>query len=214
MRYDQLAVREAQRLALSVITAETVKIKDESGNVCDQKNDYYVNPLNVTMPMKLVQEIPWVVTTQNNQFDFSIQAPGQVPGTNNNVILGQKNVFVCYAIQILFGEGANAANRIYRSFGNTVNDDALYNSLISIRLEQSTLIDKVNGQDFRDVPSVITEFNSLDGMLLINPVRIVPGDLGTFSLFINLLNPIAALVITPNMFISARLVGAFGQASA
>lgn len=221
MRYDHQAIREAQRKCLEVITAPSVKVKNDKGQICDERNPYWVNPLNVSMPIKLVQEIPWVNTTQNNIFDFSITAPNQVPGVNNNVILGQKNVFCCYGIQILFSEhqangvgGLTSANAIYRSFGNTVNDDALYNSLISIRFEQSTLVDRVNGQDFRDVPNVVTEFNSNDGMLLINPIRIVPGDLGIFSMFINLLNPIATLTITPNMFISARLVGAFGQASA
>lgn len=214
MRYDQQAIREAQRMAFNVITQPKTQIKNDQGVVCDIDNPYWVNPLNVTMPMKLVQEIAWVNTTQNFSFDFSINAPVQVPGTNNNVILGQNNVFVAYGIQILFRDGASSANGVYRSFGNTVNDDALYNSLISIRLEQSTLIDKVNGQDFRDVPNAVTEYNSLDGMLLINPVRIVSGKLGTFTLNLNLLNPISALTISANQFISARLVGAYGQASA
>lgn len=214
MRYDQVAVREAQRKAFEVITAKSVEVKDSTGTICTVDNEYWVNPLNVTMPMKLVQEIAWVNTSQQLQFDFSINAPVQVPGTNNNVILGQNNVFVCFGIQILFRDGASAANGVYRSFGNTPNDDSLYNSLVSIRMEQSTLIDKVNGQDFRDVPNAVTEFNSLDGMLLINPVRIVSGKLGTFQMLINLLNPISALVISSNQFVSARLVGAYGQASA
>lgn len=214
MKYDQVAVRESQRKAFDVITAPKTTIKDSSGNICDVDNPFWVNPLNVTMPMKLVQELPWVNTGQQFNFDFSINAPVQVPGTNNNVILGQNNVFVAYGIQILFRDGASSANGVYRSFGNTANDDALYNSLISIRLEQSTLIDKVNGQDFRDVPNAVTEYNSLDGMLLINPVRILTGKLGTFTLSINLLNPISALVISANQFVSARLVGAYGQASA
>lgn len=214
MRYDQVAIREAERKAFEVITSPTMQAKNSAGDICNVANEYWVNPLNVTMPMKLVQEIPWVNTTQNNVFDFSINAPVQVPGTNNNVILGQNNVFVCYGIQILFRDGASSANGVYRSFGNTPNDDALYNSLVSIRMEQSTLIDKVNGQDFRDVPNAVTEFNSLDGMLLINPVRIVSGKLGTFALSINLLNPISALVISASQFISVRLRGAYGQASA
>lgn len=214
MRYDQVAIREAERKAFEVITAPSMDIKDDTGKICQVENKYWVNPLNVTMPMNLVQEIPWVNTTQNNNFDFSINAPAQVPGTNNNVILGQNNVFVCYGIQILFRDGASSANGVYRSFGNTPNDDSLYNSVVSIRMEQSTLIDKVNGQNFRDVPNAVTEFNALDGMLLINPVRIVSGKLGTFMLSINLLNPISALVISASQFISVRLRGAYGQASA
>lgn len=214
MRYDQSAIRDAQRLALSVLTASTTKTLDANGNVCDVPNQYYVNPLNVTMPIKLVQETPWINTTQSFQFDFSINAPVQVPGVNNNVILGQNNVFAPYGIQLLFGDGANAANRIYRSRGITPNDDSLYNSLISIRFEQSTLVDKVQGQDFRDVETGVNEAYSDNGLVLINPIRIVSGKLGTFSMFVTLLNPIAALPISANQFISARLVGCFGQASA
>ena len=214
MRYDQSAIRDAQRLALSVLTAPTSQVKDANGNLCEVKNEYFVNPLNVTMPIKLVQELPWINTTQSFQFDFSINAPVQIPGVNNNVILGQNNVFAPYGIQIMFGDGANAANRIYRAHGITPNDNALYNSLISIRFEQSTLVDKVQGQDFIDIENGVNETYSDNGLVLINPIRIVSGKLGTFSMFITLLNPIAALPISANQFISARLVGCFGQASA
>lgn len=215
MKYDHVAIREAERKAFEVITATATQEKNANGEICNTANPFWVNPLNVTMPMELVQETPWVNTGQQFNFDFSINAPVQVPGTNNNVILGQNNVFVAYGLKLLFRDGASSANGVYRSFGNTPNDDSLYNSLVSIRLEQSTLIDKVNGQNFRDVPEgAVTSFNALDGLLLINPVRIVTGKLGTFTLSINLLNPISALVISANQFVSARLVGAYGQASA
>lgn len=214
MRYDQSAIRDAQRLALAVLTAPKTNVLDQNGRVCEVDNQYYVNPLNVTMPIELVQETPWINTTQVFNFDFSINAPVQVPGVNNNVILGQNNVFAPYAIKLKFGSGANAANRIYRARGITPNDDALYNSLVSIRFEQSTLVDKIQGQSFRDVMTAVNEDYSDTGMVLINPIRIVSGKLGTFTLTINLLNPIAALVISANQFISARLVGCFGQASA
>jgi len=215
MKYDQVAIREAERRAFDTITNPKMATKGDNGAICEVDNPYWVNPLNVSMPVTLVQEVAWVNTTQNFAFDFSINAPVQVPGTNNNVILGQNNVFVLYGIQILFRDGASSANGVYRSFGNTVNDDALYNSLVSIRMEQSTLVDKVNGQNFRDVPEgAITAFNALDGLLLINPVRIVSGKLGTFTLNLNLLNPTSALIISASQFISVRLRGAYGQASA
>jgi len=214
MRYDQQAIRDAERLAFRTITAQEQTGKNADGVICKIPNKYWVNPLNVTMPMKMVQEVPWLNTNQELIFDFSINAPNQIPGTNNNVILGQNNVFVGYGIQILFGDGTNAANRIYRSRGLTPNDDALYNSLISVRMEQSTLIDKVNGLDFRDVETAPGEFYATAGMILINPIRIVSGKLGTFSLAIRMLNPFAALVISPNQFVSVRLLGAYGQASA
>ena len=214
MRYDQQAIRDAERLAFRTITATEQKGKNAEGVICKIPNKYWVNPLNVTMPMKMVQEVAWVNTNQELIFDFSINAPNQIPGTNNNVILGQNNVFVGYGIQILFGDGADAANRIYRSRGLTPNDDALYNSLVSVRMEQSTLIDKVNGQDFRDVETSPNEFYATAGMMLINPIRIVSGKLGTFSLAIRMLNPFSTLVISADQFVSVRLLGAYGQASA
>lgn len=224
MKNDQLAVQGMQRLAFGVITNPTVKVvanqqqavenKCAVGEVVEIRNKYAVDPLNVTMPATLTQETPWVTTTNSFMFNFAINGPDQVPGTNNNISLGLNNVFVIYGIQILFGEGANAANRIYRSFGNTPNDDALYNSVVQIKMAQSTLIDRVDGRSFRDVPEVLTAASEDLGMVLINPARIITGDLGSFQVFINLLNPISALVITANMFISVRLKGAWGQASA
>lgn len=224
MKHDQLAVQGIQRLAFGVITNPNVEVvanqQQAAQNNCKAgdrimiPNKYYVNPLNVTMPATLTQETPWVNTTQQFSFDFSINGPGQTPGTNNNIPLGLNNVFVIYGIQILFGEGSNAANRIYRSFGNTPNDDSLYNSFVQIKMAQSTLIDKVDGRSFRDVPDVVTAADEDLGMVLINPVRIITGDLGFFTLFINVMNPISTLVITDSMFLSVRLKGAFGQASA
>lgn len=224
MRIDPQAEQAMQRLAFGVLTnpfSEVVANQQQAAQFSCQvgerikiPNKYSVNPINVTMPATLTQEIPWVNTNQQLAFDFSINAPVQVAGTNNNILLGKNNCAVIYALTLLFGEGNNAANRIYRSFGNTPNDDSLYNSIVQIKMEQSTLVDKIDGRDFRDVPNVITEGSADMGKVLINPVRIVTGELGFFSVFINLLNPISALVITANMFVSMRLKIGFGQASA
>lgn len=224
MRIDPQAEQAMQRLAFSVLTApvsEVVANQQQAAqfncNVGERvkiPNKYSVNPIQVTMPATLTQEIPWVNTNQQLGFDFSINGPVQVAGTNNNIALGKNNVAVIYAMQLLFGEGANSANRIYRSFGNTPNDDSIYNSIVQVKMEQSTLIDKIDGRDFRDVPDVVTASSADYGKVLINPVRIVTGELGFFSVFVNLLNPISALVITANMFVSMRLKIGFGQASA
>lgn len=224
MRIDPQAEYAQQRLAYGVLTNPGTEVVANQQQAVENKcavgervtipNKYYVNPINVTMPATLTQEIPWINTSQQLQFDFSINGPGQTPGTNNNIVLGKNNVAVIYAMQLLFGEGSNAANRIYRSFGNTPNDDSLYNSVLQVKMEQSTLVDKVDVRDFRDVPDVLTASASEFGKLLINPVRIVTGELGFFSVFINLLNPISTLVITDNMFVSMRLKIGFGQASA
>jgi len=224
MKIDPQAEQAMQRLAFGVLTNPATVVKANAtqaaqfnckeGEQVEIPNKYYVTPINVTMPATLTQEIPWVNTGQVLQFDFSINGPGQTPGVNNNIALGKNNVAVIYAMQLLFGQGANSANRIYRSFGNTPNDDSLYNSIVSMKMEQSTLVDKIDGRDFRDVPDVVTAGSADLGKLLINPVRIVTGELGFFSVFINLLNPISTLVITAEMSVSMRLKIGFGQASA
>lgn len=223
MKYDQVAIQNAERRAFEVLTERksivmadaqiAARMSCKEGDAVEVPNKYYVNPINVSNPATLVQETAWVNTGQQLSFDFTINGPNP-SATLNNIPLGKNNVFVIFGIQILFGEGANANNRIYRSFGNTPNDDSLYNSIVQMKMEQSTLLDKVDGRNFRDVPSVLTEAHPDDGLLLIQPLRIVTGELGFFSVFINLINPISALVITSNMFVSMRLRGAFGQASA
>lgn len=224
MRIDPQAEQAMQRLAYGVLTSQVSEVvanqqqatlyNCQAGDRIKIPNKYSVTPINVTMPATLTQEIPWVNTNQQLIFDFSINGPAQVAGTNNNISLGKNNIAVIYAMQLLFGEGSNSANRIYRSFGNTPNDDSLYNSIIQAKMEQSTLIDKIDGRDFRDVPQVITEGSADMGKVLINPTRIVTGELGFFSVFINLLNPISTLILSANMFVSMRLKIGFGQASA
>jgi hypothetical protein len=183
---------------------------DDKGH--QKPNPYYTNPASISMGAQLVQEQPFTNASSTFSFDFSINAP-IATSTLNNVVLGKNNVLAFYAIQILIGEGANGNNRIYRSRGLTPEDDSLYNSVVTMKFEQSTLIDKMNGLNFRDVGTNANEFWAEAGLHLINPQRVVSGELGVFNLTINLINSISALVISPNLFISARLHGAFGQAS-
>jgi hypothetical protein len=214
MRYDQTAIREAERKAFELLTLPTMQVKDAQGQICNVENKYWVDPINITMPAILSQELPFTNANNEMEFNFSIGGPEQVPGVNNNVKIPQNAVYAIYGLRVRIGEGVNAANRIYRSFGNTPNDDALYNSIHSMKFEQSDLIDKVDGQSFRDVPNVVTESNFLDGMLLVNPVRFITGKLGTFLYKIKMLNPIAGLVLTANTTVKVDLRGAFGPAKA
>lgn len=204
MRFDLQSVREAQRQAFHTLAAP----KTKNG----QRNPYYTNPANISMTAQLIQEQAF--TNQSNQFtfDFSINAPIATT-TLGNVTLGKNNTFVYYAIQILIGEGANANTRIYRSRGLTSNDDSIYNSIVSMQFESSQLIDKINGHSFRDVGTNANEFWTEAGLSLINPQRVVSGELGKFNLQITLLNSISAVVLSPNLFLSVRLHGALGQAT-
>lgn len=203
MRFDLQSVREAQRAAYHALTKPTL----ENG----AKNPYYTDPASVSIAGTLVQEQPFTNQTNTFVFDFSINAPVATAALGN-VVLGKNNVMSIYAIQLLIGEGANANTRIYRSRGLTPNDDSIYNSFWQMKMEQSTLIDKMNGQNFRDVGTNANEFWSEAGLYLINPQRLISGELGTFQVSINLINSIAGVVLSPNLFLSVRLHGAFGQA--
>jgi len=214
MKYDQSAIREAERRAFELLTLSTMQEKDSNGNLCEVKNRYWVDPIDITMPALLSQELAWTNANTELEFNFSINGPQQAPGVNNNVVIPQNAVYAIYGLRVRFGDGANAANRIYRSFGLTPNDDALYNSIHSMKFEQSDLIDKIDGQSFHDTPDVATATNMLDGMLLINPVRFITGKLGTFLYKIRMLNPINALVMSANATVKVDLRGAFGPAKA
>ena len=223
MRYDQTAIQWAERNAYSILTSpvqEEIKWNEADDGTMTQsrrlvRNKYFVEPLNISAPTELVQELPFINATQVFNFQYDINAPTAqaAPGTNN-VILGKNNIMCMYGLKIWQGEGVNANNRIYRSFGLTVNDNSLYNSTISMRFEQSTLMDKIPGQSFRDVYTSPLEWNSMSGMILINPQRIVTGEMGVLTITINLITPINALVLSPNIFLSCRPVIVYGAASA
>jgi len=203
MRFDLQSIREAQRQAYRTLSDATMP--DGSSN------RFYVPAGQITMGAQLIQEQPFVNTAQSFTFDFSLNAPTKSV-TLNNVVLGKNNVFVCYAFQLLLGEGATGNNRIYRSRGITPNDDSIYNSNTTLKLESNVVVDKMNGLGYRDVGTNANEFWAEAGLQLINPQRILTGELGTFQTTIELYNSISALVLTPNVFLSFRLIGALGQA--
>lgn len=198
MRFDLQAVREAQRQAYNTLTADT-------------SSPFYTPPAQTTMGAQLIQEMPFSSANQEYIFDFSINGPGP-SATLNNVVLGKNNIFVCYGFQVLLGEGANANNRIYRSRGLTPDDESIYNSNTQLKLESNVVIDKMTGLGYKDVGTNANEFWAEAGMQLINPQRILTGELGTFQTMLRILNPISTLVISANMFISFRLIGCLGQA--
>lgn len=189
MRIDQKALQMSQRKAYDTIKTQVV-------------------PENISMPAMLIQEQAYAVTSNTYVFDFSSKAP-QASSTLNNILLGDNNVFVQYGIQVLIGEGANANNRVYRSYGNSTSDNALYNGVLSQKLESNTMIDKMSTMSFRDWDQ---NFTSESGLVLINPLRVLNGRLGVWSVIINL-QSISALTLTANLFISVRLHGCLGQAT-
>jgi hypothetical protein len=83
-----------------------------------------------------------------------------------------------------------------------------------VKFEQSTLVDKIEGQSFRDVYTSPLEFDSNAGLVLWQPLRVVTGELGVFSVNINVLGSMSGVVLSSNIFLSVRPLIVFGQASA
>lgn len=215
MRFDQNAIMDGQRRAYTALTSTMVSEQINEGGTLKKSvkpNRHYVPPKLTTSPAMLIQELAWVNTTTTFVFDFSINGPVQTPGVNNNIQLKKNDVFAFYGIQFLMATGSNAASFIYRAHGVLPADDAAYNSVLSVKTESSTYMDKMEGQYFRDVAANANEFYGDMGLQIINPVRIISGELGTFQLVLTLKNPTNALVLSANTLLSMRLHGVYGQA--
>ena len=173
-----------------------------------------MTPLNMTFPARLRQELPYLNTQSVFKFDFSQKAPDATAALNN-VNLGINNLMAVVGIQLLIGTG-EASNRVYRSFGVTVNDDIIYNgnSIVQLKIEADVLIDIFPTRALRDVGTTATESWDEAGMKLISPMRGLHGSLGVFEVSINLGQPIAGFDLTPDTFLSLALWGGIAQASA
>jgi hypothetical protein len=233
MRFDSTSLMDMQRRAFAALSSPThtehVRKDKISGAVVPPgvpvkpgqelthhkraiNNPHYVPAKLTSSPGMLVQELPWTNAQTIYEFDFSINGPQQTPGVNNNLVIAKNDVFAIYAVQMLFGTGTNSASFIYRSHGVLPNDDAVYNSFLQIKTESSTYVDKMEGQFFRDNPANSNEYFGEIGMQIINPIRIVSGELGVFKVILNLKNPISTLVISANTVVSMRLHGVYGLA--
>ena len=230
MRYDAMTVQNAERKAFAMLTDSHIEVHPNTqhpqkviANEADAKsvpgmragahyvpNKFYSQKAYVTSPYTLIQEIPYTPAGPY-QFNFTaVQAPPPSAVANNRVLSVNQTVCI-YGFQILIGQGALAVNRYYRSYGIAINDNAIYNSTINMQLETNTLIDGIEGQCFRDTPTAPTESWDNMGLKLIQPLRIFNGDLG--RLFINIVpnNSLAGLILTPNQFLSFRLLCVLGN---
>lgn len=173
-------------------------------------NYWHVKPDNITCPSVLIQELPLDGTTNALQFIFNQNAPNPSP-TLNNVVLGVNDVFVMYGIQVLFGVGALGVNRQYYTHGLLASDGAVYQgATMSIQFEQSQTVKNIDMTEFNYTEG--TDFKPEEAITLINPLRLLTGRLGTFTVTINM-QSLAGLVFTPNAYVRVALRGVLGQAS-
>lgn len=218
MRYDSQTIeaykqRAKQRLMLPFFQEK--KFDKTSGQIVDGPivvNEFYVPGTQITSPATLVQEQAWVNSKQSFEFDFSINGNKPTAALNNN-ILPKNNYFAIYGFQLLIGFGDAANNRTYLPNMPTVNDGSVYNSIIQLKIETDTMIDILEGQDFKDQYEAPNIVDQTSGLVLVDPIRVLSGEMGVFKVFINLKNSISALAITPSLFLSMRLKGVMGQAS-
>jgi hypothetical protein len=187
----------AQRKAFETLT------KSEGVN-----EKFRVRPESVTIPAALIQEQALTNANGMMSFIFGSKSPIGTP-VLNNIILGENDIAVVYGIQLLIGQGPTVNNRVYRSYGPAVQDNAPYNGVISIQLESNVPIANIDTLQFQKIDG--TNRDQFDGAAVINPQRIITGRISTFNVQLQM-NNIAASVFTPNLFVSMRLLIALGQA--
>lgn len=173
-------------------------------------NVWHVKPDNITCPSGLAQELPLDGTTNTLSFIFNQNSPTATP-TLNNITLGVNDIFVIYGVQVLFGVGATGVNRQYFTHGLLAADNAMYQgATMAIQFEQSQNIKNIDMLEFKFDQG--TDYVPENAIQLINPLRMITGRLGTFTVTINM-QSLTGLSFTPNAYVRVALRGVLGQAS-
>lgn len=200
MKFNQIVLQRSFNDAFNRLASG---IQLPGGNVVKPKAE------NITAPACIIQEQAFVNTVNNYTFEFGTSAPAPTAALGNK-ILGQNNVMVICALQILIGYGANANNRRYFSRGITQDDNSLYAPSVELllQLESNQPIQKFSTKQFYEEGSYING----SGMVPIQPLRVLTGLVSRFQVVINFPNPITGLTLSNNMFISVQPYGAIGLA--
>jgi hypothetical protein len=237
MKYNLSAIRDSERLAMSLLSAPFMACN--KGDEGAQAGAYWANMYPsysyllspnmlgwykpnqfmsasrlTTMPGELQQELPY--TAQNNfEFIFASADAPPASATLANIKFAENNVAAVYGIRLRIGYGANTMTRRYQTFGNTLSDDFIYQSTSQLVVESENQMTNLNTNDFRQVPDGSPlAADKYDGMLLINPIRLFSGKLGILSFNIKCLsNPVNLVNVTPNTFLQCTWMIAYGQAS-
>jgi hypothetical protein len=229
MSDKSLAIQIAERKAFERLAkkyhkqVKTTGVKDKDGKIHQLPvaganghpvteyvgNYWHVDPNSITCPSALIQELPLDGTTNTLSFVFNQNAPPQSP-TLNNILLGVNDVFVMYGIQVLFGVGAVGVSRQYYTHGLLAADNALYQgSNMAIQFEQNQAVKNIDMTEFKYDET--TDFKPEEAITLINPLRLLTGRLGTWTVSINM-QSLTGLTFTPNAYVRVALRGVLGQA--
>lgn len=191
----------AQRKAFETLNADNLRVGSRN---------FKVNPTSITIPAALIQEQPLTNVSNIYTFVFGTKSPIATPQLNN-IILGDNDIALVYGIQLLIGQGANVNTRVYRAYGPNVQDNVVYNGILSMQLESNLPVANIDALQFRRDHG--TDKDQFDGAAVINPQRIITGRISTFNVVLTMPN-VQPLVFTPDLFVSMRLLIALGQATA
>lgn len=187
-------------------------------------NEFMTDPRLVNAPNVLKQELI-LTTSANYSFNFAANSAPQA-GLNggavflNNIVLAKNNVAAIYGMRMRLGYQQGGAtdglNRRYQAFGMIPGDEYIFNSVGTLQVESETQVTNFDMDDFRDEPDFSpTKINKYDGMMLINPIRLVSGQLGILKFMLNTFNgATSTLVISSNAVIELSWFIVSGQASA
>lgn len=235
MRYNQTAIRDQERLTMDMMTAPyRAALPHQKGALTGadwaakapqhkhllhpsmwyMENEFQTDPLLITMPATLKQELPFSVK-DNYTFNFAANAPNAGPtAALNNIVLAKNNVFGVYAFRFRIGYGADARTRVYQCFGNTPADSAIYQATGTLTVESMNQMTNFYMQDCEQVPEgAVNALDNWDGAVMCSPIRLGSGQLGIFNFTITTINSLAGLSITPNAFLELELKCGIGQAS-
>lgn len=162
----------------------------------------------ITMPASIQQELAYVNTNSRYRFRFGSDAPDASTALSNKK-LGDNDVIAVYGVQVLYGynSGVDKTNREYRAYGVTPSDNALYNGELQMNFESTTPVAFMELLSFKDE----RVWNGNNGLNLINPIRIITGDMSKFDVVLDL-DDISGLTLTANAYIMVKLHGALGRA--
>lgn len=196
-----LAIQHSQRFAYDML---------KSPMLDKNKNEFKVDEKDITVPAVLIQEQQLTTASKTYTFDFSSQAP-QASATLNNQTLPKTSVAVIYGFQMLLGYGALVNTRSYQAFGSALADNVVYNGTTNVQFEQSTFVNQIDNLLYREQDG--TTFRQWDGLVLVQPLRVLTGELGTNKIIMELPS-VTGLVFSSNVFISFRIHIALGNAKA
>jgi hypothetical protein len=220
MLFDTNVLAAAQRYAFDTLTDPKKFVK---GLPESQRELYKTLPTQITCPAIIQQELAFVNSNAQYKFEFGSNAVTAAAGMQvtpqlNNITLGRNDTFAMYGIQFFIGTqsttpAGSIVGRIYTTRPVLATQGSLYTGSMSMKIESNTPVANISMMNFLETGNAQQyDMTQGQGLLLINPQRILTGQISTLQVIVDL-EPINAMAtIGTNVVISCRIHGALGQA--